>query len=217
MISQPVYGDVLFKNGRVIFLGSFPLFKVLYYKFIDRDKRKIVRWWMGTDVLTLWCFPTGKSKIKVLLHRIKTLLLNRFVSENWFVSEGLEKEVLSLTWLKINNPKVVVHQCNPIKKKKYFVVIGYYMPEMSTFNEWVYGFDMIVKLMNTFRNDIFLRYDGKGDIQDFLSLIDLYVRPARHDGTPRLNLLCDYNKIPYSTSRDFKELTNFIQQAKEVM
>lgn len=212
-MNQPVYGDIVIKDDKAIFLGSFKTFKVLKYWL---SGKKIIRWWMGTDVWTMWCVPVGKNPVKVTIHRIKSHLFNYLVSENWFVSENLMNEIENLTNLKVVKPQVVIHPCNFIEKKKNFLVIGYYMPKMTKFNVWTYGLDVIQIIEKARKNDVFLRYDGKTPVQDFLSLIDLYIRPSRHDGTPRLNLLCELNSIPYCTSRDQREILDFIEKISEL-
>jgi len=53
------YGDVVLdytNKNQAVFLGTVRLKDI--WKYRKRDK---VRWWLGTDVLTLWMYPKGKS------------------------------------------------------------------------------------------------------------------------------------------------------------
>jgi len=54
------YGDVVLdytNKNQAVFLGTVRLKDI--WKYRKRDK---VRWWLGTDVLTLWMYPEGKSR-----------------------------------------------------------------------------------------------------------------------------------------------------------
>lgn len=206
---QPKYGDVVVTEDCAIFLGSFKVKNLIKFR-----NKKIIRWWVGTDALTMWFFPPGKSKIKILIHRIKSYLLNPLIYEHWFVSERLRNEILTKTNLNIKRSMIVVHEASDIVKLENPFVVGYYMPEETVYNKWVYGYTIIRSVKLYFRKDniVFLRYNGKDDIRVFLSLIDVYIRPSNHDGTPRLNLLCEKNNIPYTTNQDFDYLINWIKE-----
>lgn len=209
------YGDVATIDGKKVFLGTVRFKDIWRYRKFHK-----VRWWMGTDVLTLTMYPPGKSKIKVFLHRIKTMFVNKCFEENWFVSQRLINELPLCAKENFHNISVRVHEPEYSKVKvieKPFVV-GYYMPEMTEFNSWVYGADTIAALYKYFQYSnldvIFLRYDGKGDISSFLSLIDIYIRPSRHDGMPRLILLCEHYDIPYRWENNFEKLVEFIKRMR---
>ena len=202
------YGDVVLdytNKNQAVFLGTVRLKDI--WKYRKRDK---VRWWLGTDVLTLWMYPEGKSRFRVKLHRIKTKLVNRFFKENWFVSEKLMKEVPFQ--YRLRKCKVRVHPCDVVLKKENPLVVGCYMPEETVYNKWVYGYDTIEYLKRFFKdsNVVFLRYDGKDDVTHFLSLIDCYIRPSRHDGMPRLILLCQLNNIDFYWGDSYSENIDFI-------
>lgn len=206
----PRYGDVVESHSKeeMLFVGSIPILKVLKYCRTHR----IIKWWMGTDVLTLNIFPPGKSVFKVLLHRLKMTLLEPFISKHLFVSERLMNRSRTK-----KEQEVVVHQAKHIEKDKKPFVVGYYLPEETEFNNWIYGKDIIERLVYLFEkeNILFLKYDGKYDIKVFLSEIDVYIRPSRSDGMPRLILLCEQNNIPYCWNNDLNELIYFIRLKKK--
>lgn len=211
----PKYGDIVksFTNQSILFVGSIPLLKVLkYYR-----THKIIKWWMGTDILTMYMVPPGKSSLAVYLHRLKMKLLEPIIDYHFFVSEKLMSEAKFIK----NNDKCVVfvHQAKSIKKDGKPFVVGYYLPESSVFNDWVYGEDMINDLIRIFssQNILFLCYDGKSNIKIFLNIIDVYIRPSEHDGTPRLILLCQQNNIPYCWSNNIVELIRFISNRQKEM
>jgi hypothetical protein len=216
----PKYGDVIKKENYTLFVGSMPLKKVL---LAILGKEKITKWWLGTDALTMSEFPKGKKPLKIILHRIKMKLLDPFIYQHWLVSMRL------LVYLRgrvnLSNFTIKVHDCYHMKKSKKPLIVGYYSPPFSKFNEWVYGIDIIEYFKRHFSKDniVFLPYNGKTNIQPFLNAIDIYIRPSRSDGYPRLILLCQENKIPYMWSftesfdpeNKLKPISEFINFIKE--
>lgn len=206
-MSQPKYGDVLLKDGKAIFLGSTKLKNIWKYR-----KYRLVRWWLGTDVLTLWMKPPGFSRIRVVLHRVKAYLLNFLFEENWFVTEKLMNEVP--VFLKLKNKKVEIHFCEDVKLKKNPLIVGYYMPDRKNkYNWWVYGGGTIEELKEYTKNQniVFINYDGSYRVEDFLSVIDCYIRPSRHDGLPRILLLCQNHGIPFCYANNWQKMIDFIE------
>lgn len=208
------YGDVATIDDKKVFLGTVRIKDLWKYR-----KYRKVRWWLGTDAFTLYMFPPGKSYLKVLLHRIKVILVNKYFEENWFVSQRLINELPDYYKSILNCVSVKVHEAEYIKRIKKPFVVGYYMPELTEFNSWVYGVDIIAALYVFFKYSeldiVFLRYDGKADMSAFLSLIDVYIRPSRHDGMPRLILLCEMHDIPYCWNTDFDLLVKFIKEHRK--
>ena len=68
-------------------------------------------------------------------------------------------------------------------------------------------------LLGKYQDIVFLEMNSR-TIPAVLSLIDVYVRPSRHDGEPRLVVACKRNGIPVYYDPNFKpevyEMVNFI-------
>lgn len=195
----PKYGDIVinYKRNIALFVGSIPFLEVIKYY---RQGYTIVKWWLGTDLLTMNKFPKGKSVIKILLHRIKMKIISKYIRCHWFVSERLFREAN----FDFNDYMIVPHQAENVIKRNKPLFVGYYLPD-GKYNDWVYGGDYIKKLISKFPatdNIIFIRNKGGNVAQLFLNTIDIYIRPSRHDGFPRLVLLCERNSIPYYWSED---------------
>ena len=66
-----IFSDKLQKE-LTLYVGTFPTGSVIK----DRLQGRLpVKWWLGTDALTMWFKPPGKRLTLVILHRIKMLLL----------------------------------------------------------------------------------------------------------------------------------------------
>jgi hypothetical protein len=195
----PKYGDIVINLTEALFVGSIPISQVIKYKVFF--KKRIIKWWMGTDALEMRMTPPGKSRIKRLLHVIKMNLLELAIDEHWVVNECLKND-----YKKLANAKIVIHSPE-IKKAKKIFIVAYYFPQDTKFNRWKYGYDIVEQLKEAFPNIIFLQL-FRTIPESVWKVIDCYIRPSRHDGTPRINLRCEIENIPYKYSSDFKPKFN---------
>ena len=201
------YGDCIIINKNVLFVGTISFFKTIFFKtiFFKLSGFKIIKWWLGTDALEMRMTPPGKSKFRRLLHVIKMYLLLPFISEHWVVNKCLKKD-----WSKLKYAKVIIHpsdkQHSCLQKQKHNgLIVGYYEPNRSKFSIWKYGLDIIDQLKIHYQNSDIMFWKLNKEISDYeFSKIDCYIRPSRHDGTPRINLRCKIEKIPYKYSSNFK-------------
>jgi hypothetical protein len=189
---------------------------------------KKICWWTGTDSLCLVKYPPGNKIwwIKLFFYRIKWKIYSRFFTAHWVVSRelieylvefGIPREKIEVQVDKPNYPK-------PVRKLKHegFNIL-YYMPVSPMnlggmkFLKWTYGFDIYLNLKIYFgieHKDIkFIWVNGDFDMSSIYPIIDLYIRPSRSDGEPRMIMECDINSIPYIWSRDGKpDLQTFINR-----
>lgn len=205
----PRYGrQIWLDNGRtVVFCGTVKIQWVVLARMFGA---RAVRWWWGTDALTLHAFPPGLSKIKITLHRIKVRLLDCLIGENWAFSSGLADEIKPF----VRNKKIRVVIPPPdhisVKREPFgdVFVVGYYFPRTGNpeFVRWKYGLDLIWEAASILKSEEvrFLPFSGDhSEIAHALIGMDCYIRPARHDGTPRLVLACQELGIPYYYREDF--------------
>lgn len=93
-----------------------------------------------------------------------------------------------------------------------------YRPHCSNkLREWIYGFD----LMDILKQDLpktlcvtFIEVDGYADMTKIYPVVDVYVRPNRHDGESRMVRECVLNNIPcYFTleNPDYDDMKDYIQ------
>jgi len=190
-----IYGD------RIIFKEAHPKIK-------DVLKGTAVKWWIGTDALTLVKYPPGSFiwHIRILLRRIYYKLIHKYI-DHWIVAEHLGGYLY----------KFGIHDCclvidppiyKKIRKRKHRDInILYYYPKCTKnrkFKEWVYGYDIFKKVESFFEGFVnFIVVDGSQNMNMIYSIIDGYIRPNRHDGWSRMLDECEINKIPYYFDGNF--------------
>jgi len=175
--------------------------------------RKIV-WWLGSDCYLLVNTPPGDKlwQIKLIFYRLKWKFLIKFFDIHWVVDEYLTQYLLKFgvkkEKIQIKEDKVLYDK--PLKKIKHigFNVL-YYMPRKKGFPggrkriEWTYGYDIYKKIKKKLWPKIdFIEVYGEEDMNRIYPIVDLYIRPTRSDGRPRMIDECKISKIPYIFSRD---------------
>lgn len=214
----PAWGQSLHIGNTTIIAGELGLLDALLIKLMGR---KLVRWWLGTDVWLLWAFPKGRGKFSVLKHRLKYYLTKFFVSENWVTAEKLRDEFVACGG-KRASVKYHIKGMLTEKVKKIahdLVNIAYYCPKDSGESyRYKYGLDLIEKLELMFPYPIvnWIPLDGKFRMSEIYTIIDAMIRPSRHDGRPRMIEECKINSIPYYYSEDrepnLEDMSNFVQE-----
>jgi len=208
------WGEYKTIHRRRYYYGKMPVFNAFLFWLLGK---KIVRWWVGTDALTLNFTPPGDwlwQNIRLPLHRVKTKLIDMIITEHLVVSEKLKAhlenfgiktskiriEASYLTYPKKSEPKPLVLVYYPIKKRN------------QKFKNWVYGVDIIKELKKREQDVNWLIVHGGTDLAPFFPVINAYIRPTRHDGNPRLIRECNLNKVPYYWSRNEKpEIQDIIE------
>lgn len=194
-----------------------------------------IAWWKGTDALTLITNPPGNKTwyVKLFLYRIKWKILYRLFDVHWVVNKQLKEHLVRFG---ISEKKIEIWAEPPayiekVEKKKHdtFNVL-FYMPVRPQnlggmkYLKWLYGYDIYLNLKLYFfdQKDIrFVWVDGNFDMKSIYATTDLYIRPSRHDGQPRMIMECVVNEIPYIFSRDgkpdFQEFINKIEYERKRM
>lgn len=170
---------------------------------------RLIAWWIGTDAYTLVNDPPSASKLwhwKLKLYRLKWKFLKRYFT-HWAVHEnltiylkrfGIDAEVR--VW-PADYPKRIE------KKPHEGFNILYYRPAKYanlggwTYLNWYYGHEIFLSVKKYFKNfqDInFIIADGTADdIDDLYAISDIYIRPNRWDGHPRMTQECEIKEIPF--------------------
>lgn len=200
----PAWGKCRHLGKTTIIPGDIKLLDVIAIKLM---RRKLIRWWLGSDIWLLYSFPRGRGKLSVLRHRLKYHLTKNFVDENWLDSEKLLEEFVS-----IGGERAIVRYhvrgmlTEKVKRIEHEGInIAYYWPKDSgEYQEEVYGVDMVKKLIYFYPQVNWLRLDGTLNMREIYPTLDGYIRPNRHDGGSRLIRECKLNGIPYYRSEDGK-------------
>ena len=148
--------------------------------------------------------------------RVFAKIADLFVQEHYVVSEHLIKELAPLKLKK--GIKVLIDP--PLYPGKYekqphkgFNVLYYRgIGANQKFNDWVYGYDIFLKVKRMYTDVNFIEVNGGEDMTNVYPIIDFYLRPNRHDGAPRMIMECENNGIPYYWSK-CTPVTNTIIQA----
>lgn len=208
----PQWGKHIELDDKVIFVGEVPLKQML----LAWRKKKIVRLWIGSDVLLLRMFPPGRGKFSVLKHRVKTWLTEPFIDQHWIYGEQLFKEFKQV-W---SGRKASLRLCRApiesvVKVPYEGVSIAYYHPKDDVFSRWVYGIDLIELLIKRFPRVNWVKLDGTLNPKYFFQFLTGYLRPSRSDGLPRLLMECRENSIPTYWSENRKpnldEMSKFVE------
>ncbi len=205
----PHYGQAVtvyennLKKYLTLFIGSIPFFSVIASRLSGHLP---VKWWMGTDALTMWAMPPGKSKTLVLLHRIKMRLLKPLIFQHWVTGPRLLEDLEKSGTLKMDEVLVAYwpgkyHTISEKKQHDGFNIL-YYDPLDTEFQRWKYGIDIIAKIKEQVSDVNWIKADGTQDMKELYTITDLYIRPSRHDGEPRINVECKVNRIPVIYSED---------------
>ena len=175
-----------------------------------KHSSKIIRWWMGTDVLKTFHNPYKKTSLQyytLYANRLFNWVSKPFITEHWVVHESLkpylEKKGITVSKVVIDPPQKFVD----FKKTEHDGInILYYHPRSKNqyYTDWVYCFDIIKELIKKFPEYNFIEVSGKQDMSVMYQWIDLYIRPSRWDGTPRMILECIQLDIPYYWDETFK-------------
>jgi hypothetical protein len=177
---------------------------------------RLISWWMGTDALTLNKFPPANKiwYLKLLLYRIKWKLIHNKFNEHWIDHERLRIDLLKFgvnpSKIKVVPDKLLYVEKFPKLEHTGFNVL-FYIPRKPAnlggmkFLHWLYGYDIYVALKEHFKTDrriAFLVVDGGYDMSVVYPIVDLYIRPTRHDGAGRMLKECEINDIPCLHSAD---------------
>lgn len=234
----PSYGEAvrIEEHKLVVYVGEIRFLHALKMRLKGYD---LIRWWVGSDVLLLHKFPPGRGKLSVILHRIEAYLFGLITYQDWIDGPKLYGEMFAI---KYKNGQDIRNLRNCLwagKHGKYLkqrhggINIAYYHPNDSIFARWKYGIDFIESFMVRLKdpNMVFIspkamlglrkfhelinwiKLDGKQDMSKIYPILDLYVRPSRHDGWPRINAECIENEIPVVYDETFSWTQEKFDQA----
>jgi len=159
--------------------------------------------WTGTDALMM--IDISKRKLRKKPFWLVMRLVIKFL--DWVHVEG---HLTNAPWIKeelqqFGLKKPIDIMLTPLKhviaypkKQHKGINVLYYKPPRDDvkWRDWLYGIDLIDRLKK--ECDVnFIEVDRSQDMAEIFPIIDLYIRPNRHDGYSRLIRECDVQNIPY--------------------
>lgn len=182
--------------------------------------------WTGTDVMRL--NNTYKRKLLKRPYWILFRLIVRFFDMTMIEGHTTNCEWLREELLEFGFKKKIEIQLTPLKHPEWYQKVPhtlfnvlYYKPPQPDikFRDWVYGVDLIQRLRKEYMKTIqFISVDGEDDMKRIYPLIDMYLRPNRHDGYSRMVRECDIQGIPYYWSHkdpDYDEMKKILDDEIE--
>ena len=155
--------------------------------------------WNGTDSLFLVKFPKQLKRTKIFYVfslRVFARLCDIFAYEHYYLGPLVYRNLC-----KFGMKKPLILYKSPIldidiklESHSGFNVLYYYPKKDTKFNRWLYGFDIYEGLLNEGFN--FIVVDGSHDMNKIYPVIDVLIRPNRHDGDPRMVRECNKIGIP---------------------
>jgi hypothetical protein len=182
----------------------------------------IIKHWYGTDALKLSIIPPGKFtwRFRIYAERIFWKLLDPFISQHWVVHPnmirhlekiGIDKNKISV---KLVSTKCTYCRCCKKIKHPEFNIAYYYPGDRGNpkFKRWVYGMDIVEELLKRLPSLNWIYLNGTQDMCDIFPILDMYIRPSRHDGMARLIVECEMTKTPYYWNPEFKHDIDSIEE-----
>ena len=130
-------------------------------------------------------------------------IIEPFIESHYVVHKDMIRDLRKFKMKK--EIKVLVDPASVRKYEKHesFNVL-FYLPRTNNqkLTDWIYGADIIQKIIEGFPELCFIRVDGSQDMSNIYPITDFYLRPNRNDGEPRMIMECKLNNIPYYHSRN---------------
>lgn len=155
----------------------------------------IIRIWTGTDALTMVKYPPGEKRwyVRIFFRRLMHKYFDFFFKQHWVCAFNLAQELIDFG---IDPKKITTVEDEPLnlpgiqraKPTKSILIAYYKYPKQKNkkFKDWVYGLDIIEEAMKHeySKKVIFYPLNGKQNMRYIYPVIDLFLRPNRHDAIP---------------------------------
>jgi hypothetical protein len=149
--------------------------------------------WQGTDSLYLVKFPKQLKWTKIfyiIALRVFAKLGDIITAEHLCCGPLVKKNLV-----KFGMKKPLIDYASPIHIPQMQKTIHstfnilYYKINKTRMQQWLYGYDIYLQIKKYYRNEIdinFIEVDGSFHMGNIYPITDLYIRPNRHDGNPRM-------------------------------
>jgi hypothetical protein len=177
--------------------------------------------WTGSDAMYLLFIPKHFKWYKVfyiLTLRLFARLTDFFTQCHYACGPLVEKELKQF-----GMKKKIIRFKDQFNETKYDKIphegfnILYYFPKGNfNHNSWLYGWDIYQELKVLFPYANFIEVDGTQDMSQIYPIVDLYIRPNRHDGEPRMVDECKVNEIPFIATLENPVVEEFAEQIEKL-
>jgi len=175
--------------------------------------------WQGTDSLFLTSIPKFKKHkiLYIIALRIFARLSDIFAQEHYACGELVERNLKCFGLkkpIKQYNTKVNTEGIKRVEHKEFNIL--YYLPNegKDKFKNWLYGYDIFCEIKKNITGANFIVVCGNKNMSNIYPIIDLLIRPNRHDGVPRMVNECKELKIPYIWTNENPNVQTIINQIK---
>lgn len=163
---------------------------------IDRSKRSLRKkiYWM-----------LAKIAVRLIEPFIQCHMVNSHNIKNNLHKMGVKKDIEFLD--------LPLCYADPQPKVKHdgFNVLYYFPDNFSDgFAKWLYGYDIFLKVQNTFKDVNFIIVNGSSDMSKIYPITDFYLRCNRHDGHSHMIRECEIQGIPYYYSTTFPSVSDVV-------
>ncbi len=163
-------------------------------------------YWTGTDSLMLVDYSMRKRIKRVYWWcfrryvRVSEVFIQSHAVTSWNLADNLHK-------FGVRKPVGLIPSV--YDQTKYDKVdhagfnVLFYFPKGGDrkFKEWLYGYDIYLKIKDIISWVNFIEVDGTYDMSTIYPITDFLLRCNRHDGCGRMALECAVNDIPYYHSQ----------------
>lgn len=171
--------------------------------------------WPGTDSLMLidYSMRSRKKRVYWWIFRRVIRLLEFFADSHLCNAQNVADNLNQFGVRKpiefIETPLKYTEKFDKIPHNTFNVL--YYFPKGGDqkFLKWLYGYDIYEQLREELPKVNFIVVDGSSDMRDVYPIIDLYIRPNRHDGNSRMVRECEIQNIPYCWSNSNPDINDF--------
>lgn len=161
--------------------------------------------WQGTDALMM--IDISKRKLRKKPFWLVMRMIIKFM--DWF---HVEAHHVNAIWIKeeleqfgLKKPINIImdplkHTDVYPKEKHDGINILYYKPPRQDlkWRDWLYGIDLIDRLIRDYSDRVnFIEVNQTQDMEKVYPIVDLYIRPNRHDGYSRMIRECNIQNIDY--------------------
>jgi len=178
-------------------------------------------YWTGSDVIYATKWPKHSLKRKWLYmaaYKVFARIVDIFVESHMVAAPHLIDELKPLRFKKpfeVLDPPIDYGYLKLIERKKHDGVnVLYYKPKWvnEPFRNWIYGIDIINELKEEIQDVNWIEVDGSQVMSEVYRITDIYLRPNRHDGRPRMVDECRYLGIDVIVDTDKNKIHEAIKR-----
>jgi hypothetical protein len=181
--------------------------------------------WNGSDSLMLITYTkylSFKEKVFFFMFRRVVRVLEKFCAGHYVNSPTVAMNLMLFGVKKpieyIETPLTHNVKYDKVPHDTFNIMYTKAYRKNKKLRDWIYGVDLIERAIEHYKGakDIkFIRVDGGDALEQVYPIIDMYIRPNRHDGLARTVRECEVQGIPYywsDVNPDYDEMIKTIDE-----